>query len=142
RLRAQLEPLDASLQPIPGCDRGLAPSRRVGELILGAGAVGEQALEPRLCTAPREGRSVAPCLDPGARLCRAVQVELRDARPQRVDLPSQLLRALCGRRLQSEWTEPLAHLLLDVARAFDLQSDPGELQLCPMAAALELPQAR
>ena len=105
-----------------------------------SGAIGEQAFEPRLGSASRERGGVASLLDPGPLRGSLGQVELGDARSQRCDLDPKLLRSLRRRRLQRERSQPLAHLLLDVAGALDLGGDPGELQLGAMTAPLELPK--
>ncbi len=121
-----------------GPERGLAPSGRVGQLLLGRLALGEQRREPLLRAAAAErGRGLAllrlgpPCL-------RGREIELRDARLQAGDLDGELLGALGRGRLQREGPQALAHLVLDVARPLDLGRDPGQLQLRAVLAPLEL----
>ena len=140
RLGPELEPLDAALQPVARRNRGLAPTRRVRELLLGPRPIGEQPLEPSLRSALRERCGVSTLLGLRATRARVGEVELRDPRAQAGDLDAELLGALRGRRLQRERPQALAHLLLDVARALDLERDAGELQLGAMTAALELPE--
>src|SRR5262249_61695362 len=61
--------------------------------------------------------------------------------PRRVALAAQLLRTLGRTRLQRERTPPLLHLGLDVPCPLDLDRDAGELQLGPVASALEAADA-
>ena len=55
--------------------------------------------------------------------------------------PRELLRALGRGRLQRQRAQPLAHLVLDVARPLDLRRDARELQLGAVPAPLELAEA-
>ena len=139
-LHPELEPLHATLQPVARRHRGLATASRVRELLLGARAVGEHSFEPPLRASFRERHRVAALL----RLCTTRaglgQIELRDAGAQTRDLPPELLGALRGRGLERERPQALAHLLLDVAGALDLERDARELQLGAMPSALELPE--
>ena len=139
-LRPQLEALDPPLQPIPGRHCSLAAPGRVGELLLGARTIGEQAFESPLRTAPRERGGVAAPLGLGSARLGVVEVELRDPRLDACDLDRELLRSLGRRRLERKRPQALAHLLLDVSRTLDLQRDPRELQLCAVPAPLELPE--
>ena len=50
------------------------------------------------------------------------------------DLAAQLLGPLGRGRLERERAQPLAHLVLEVARPLDLRRDAGELQLGAVAA--------
>ena len=96
--------------------------------------------QPPLCASLRERCSIATLLrlrPPRAGIC---EIELRDPRVQRRDLECELLRALGRGRLQRERTQALSHLLLDVARALDLESDTRQLQLRAVPSALELPE--
>ena len=68
------------------------------------------------------------------------EVESGECRLERGDLSSQLLRPLRGARLERERTQPLLHLRLDVSGPRDVLSDPRELQLGAVTAALELPE--
>ncbi len=78
-------------------------------------------------------RGRAPLLDSG-------QLQLRDPRLDRADLAAQLLGPLGGRRLKRERPQPLLDLGLEVACPLDVDRDPRELQLSPMAPALEASQ--
>ena len=117
--------------------RLLASSRCVRELLLGPAALGEQRLEPLLRPAAARGGGGAPRLEFREPVFEAGEIELRDARPQPRDLDGELLRTLGCRRLQRQRPEPLLDLGLDVARAFDLDRDPRQLQLGAMTAGLE-----
>ena len=68
------------------------------------------------------------------------QVELGDPRAQPRHLDDDLLGPLRRRRLQRQRSQALAHLLLDVARALDLEADARELELGAMLPPLELPE--
>ena len=140
RLRPQLEALAAALEPVPRRHRRLSPTRRVGQLVLGARAVGQQALQPPLSSPLRERSRVTALLRFGAARARLGEVELRDPCAQPCDLGAELLRALGGRRLQRQRAQALAHLVLDVARTLDLNGDASELELGTMPPALELPE--
>ena len=61
---------------------------------------------------------------------------------RRAQLDAELLGALGSRGLERERPEPLAHFLLDVARALDLRRDARELQLRAVPARLELAEPR
>ena len=140
-LHPQLEPLDAALQPIARRHRRLATAGGVRELLLRARTVAEHSFEPPLRASFRERHGVAALLRLGATRARLGQIELCDSRAQTRDLAAELLGALRGRRLERKRPQALAHLLLDVARALDLQRDARELQLGAMPAALELPES-
>ena len=128
-------------QPVQRGRRSLAAAGRLGQRILGAGALGQIASSAssalRFCAAKPARRASADSICAGQR----ADVERRDPGAEAGDLDPELLRTLGGRRLQGQRTEPLRHLRLDVARALDLDCDPRELQLGAMAAALELPEA-
>ncbi len=115
----------------------LTRARRVGQLLLGPLALGDEGRDLRV-----EGRSLGcrrgtpPCRV-GAPIGKHRQVDGGDRRLQPRDLDEELLRALRGGRLQRERTEPLPHLLLEVAGTLDLDGDPGELELGTVPPALE-----
>ena len=140
RLAPHLDALGGAPQPVERRRGRLAPPGRVAELVLGPRPLAQERLEPLLDVAPceRGGRPAALGLLQ-ARVGR-LDVELRDARPQPRDLDGELLGALGGRRLQGKGTQPLAHLLLHVARALDLDRDPRELELRTVLAPLEAPE--
>ncbi len=87
-----------------------------------------------------EPSRVAPPLLLEPPLRRVGEIELRDARAERGDLERELLGALGSGRLERKWAKALAHLLLDITSALDLERDPSELELRAMPASLELPQ--
>ena len=138
RLASQHEPLGGSLQAVEGTERRLAPAGRVGQLVLGLLALLEQSSELflRAAAGDHDGVAAGICVRPA--VGHGEQVELSDPRPQRRDLDRELLGPLGGGRLERERAQPLAHFLLDVLRTLDLDPDPGELQLGPVLAALEL----
>src|SRR5205085_2277054 len=88
-----------------------------------------------------EARRGSTLLDLCQPLVDPRQVELSEARPQPGDLAAELLGPLGRGRLQREGPQPRLHLGLEVAGALDLDPDPRELQLGPMAPALELAEA-
>ena len=141
-LHPELEPLDAALQPVARRDRRLATAGGVRELLLGARTIAEQALEPALRASLRERRRVAALLRLRTTRAGLGEIELRDPRAQPGDLAAELLGPLRGRRLERERPQALAHLVLDVAGALDLERDARELQLGAMPPALELPEPR
>jgi len=138
----QAEPLDATLQAIERSDGSLPAAGGVGELVLCASTIREQAFQPRLRTATDQRGGVAPLLGLGLAGLGVGEVELCDPRPQCGNLAPELLGALGGGGLQRERAETAAHLILDVARALHLERDPGELELSPAPAPLELAEAR
>jgi hypothetical protein len=102
RVAPQLEPLGRAAQPVERRGRAVPAAGRGCELLLDPVALGQQPLEPLAGAAPLErGRSPA-LLDLGQPLVDPGQVELREPRAQRGDLPAQLLGALGGGRLQRE----------------------------------------
>ena len=141
RLAPEPEPLGRAPQPVEHLHRLLALAGRVGELLLGAAALGEHRLEPLLRGAPRERRRGLALARLGEPLVERREVELGDARAQLRDLAAQLLGALGGGRLQRERPQPLAHLVLEIARALDLRRDARELQLGAVAPRLEAAEA-
>ena len=141
-LRANRETLSGTLQAIEGAQRGLARSGRTRELRLRALPVAEDGREPLLGRPPGERGRGAALLGSGPALVERREVDSRDPRPKRHDLPREPLRPLRGGRLQRERPEALAHLLLDVARALHLRRDPRELELGAVASPLELAEAR
>ena len=100
-------------------------------------ALGEHGFEPLLRRVTREPRSRAALARLGETLVERREVELREPRAQPRDLEPELLRPLGGGRLQGERPEALPHLVLEVARALDLNRDARELQLRAMAPRLE-----
>ena len=68
------------------------------------------------------------------------QVECRERRLDPRDLVAEPRGPLGGGRLQRQRSESLAHLLLEIPGALDLDRDAGELQLGAMAAQLEPPE--
>ena len=137
-LLPQRDPLGRALQPVERLDRRLAPARCVGQLVLGRLPLGEQRLQLLVRAAAADPGSRLPLLGRLAASVGGLEIELRDSRAQPGDLVDELLGALGRGRLQRQRAQPLANLGLDVLRAFDLNPDAGELQLCAVAAALEL----
>ena len=90
------------------------------------------ALRRAIATASRRDSASA------RRSATAVEIELRDARPQRCDLDHELLGALGCRRLEGERAKALLHFFLDVPGSLDLDPDARELELRAVLAALEL----
>ena len=133
-LTPERETLGRALQPVEGFHRALASAGGVGELLLGRVPLCEE--RPRAAPARVDGRGRcrrAPRAS-ARRASAAARSSSRDARSQPRDLADELLGALGRSRLQRERAEPLAHLVLDVTRALDLDRDPGELQLGAMPA--------
>ncbi len=62
--------------------------------------------------------------------------------PKLVELVPELLGALRGGRLEREGAQSFPHLVLEISSALRLDLDAGELQLRPVAAPLELAEAR
>ena len=139
RLASQHEPLGGSLQAVEGTERRLAPAGGVGQLVLGLLALLEQGSELLLRTATRDHDCIAAGFCVGPAVGHGEQVELSDPRPQRRDLDRELLGPLGGGRLKRERPQPLAHLLLDVLRALDLDPDPSELSSARCLRRLNLP---
>ncbi len=92
---------------------------------------------------PRRARPAASLRSSASARARRgrLEIELRDAGTQAGDLVPELLGALGRGRLERERAQALAHLLLEVARALDLDRDARELQLGPVAAPLEAAEA-
>ena len=129
------------MKSIQGGQRCLAPSCRVGKLVLRLLTFLEHGGQTVVRGSPCERRGVTTLLREALALGDRLQVELRDTRAQARDLNEELLGALgCG-RLQGERSEALPHLVLDVTRPLDLRRDTRKLQLGTMPALLELPQA-
>ena len=136
------DPLGRSLEPVERLDRRLPAPGRVGELLLGGVPLGEECLQPLLRAAPGEPRSRLTLLREAPARVGGREVELCDPGPQPGDLLRELLGALRCRRLQRERAQPLPDLGFDVAGPLDLDRDPVQLQLRPVAALLELAESR
>jgi hypothetical protein len=141
RLPPEAEPLRRRSQPVEDLHRLLALARRVGELLLGAAALGKNGLELLLGGPARERRRRLAAVGLGEPVVECREIELRDPRAQLRDLAAKLLRALGRGRLQRQRPQPLAHLLLEIACALDLRRDTRELQLRPVPARLEAAEA-
>ena len=100
RLAPDAEPLAAAPQPVQHLHRLLTLARGVGELLLGAAALGEHRVEPLLRGVTREPRSRTPLTRLGETLVERGEVELREPRAQPRDLEPELLRPFGGGRLQ------------------------------------------
>ncbi len=137
-LGAKLEALDAALQAVPRGNCRLPATRCVGELVLGAGSIGEQTFQSSLRAPLGEQRGIPASFRLSSPRTRVGEIDLGDARAQRGDLDPELLGALGRRGLKGKRPQALAHLLLDVPSALDLHGDARELQLGAVAAALEL----
>jgi len=137
RLAAQHDSLAAAPQPVKRSGRLLARARGIGELLLGALALGDQRVDLLVQHPPffGSGRAARFRLDPA--LAETRKVKRRDRCLQPSDLDAELLGALGSSRLQREGAQALLHLVLEIARALDLDPDPRELQLGAMTAALE-----
>ena len=139
-LAAHDQALTGALQAIERTEGGLARAGGVGQLDLGALTLREHRREALLRRRPGEPlpcgvpppRHVAHRATPG-RAGRRGHGERRSRR--RASPP------LGRRRLQCQWAEALAHLLLDVAGPVDLRRDARELQLGPVPTPLELAEA-
>ena len=138
RLAADGQPLARSAEAIEGGERRLASAGRVGQLDLGALALGEDRPEPLLRAPSRERRRRTTLVRLCATGIEGGNVDPRDPRSQAGDLVPELLRALRRRRLERQRPEALAHLVLDVPRALDLRRHARELQLGAVPAAFEL----
>ena len=141
RFPAQGDALAAAAQAVERGRRLLAGSGRVGELFLGAFPLGDERVDLPVERAPLLGRRGTTPFGLGAALCQALEVERRDRRLQAGDLDPELLGALGGGRLERERPQPLLDFFFEIARAIDLDRDPGELQLGPVPAPLEPAEA-
>ena len=131
----------AAAQPVERLHRLLAPAGGVGELLLGAAALGEHGVEPLLGRAPRRApppRRRSPAA--ASRSSSAARSSSAIRARSRAISTAELLRPLGRGRLQRERPQALAHLVLEVARALDLDRDARELQLGAVAARLEAPE--
>ena len=122
-------------------ERLLARARRVGKLLFGTPALGEQRLEPLLHPAPPGGRRTAPRSERHEPLLQPSEVDLRDTSPEARELEPELLRPLGRGRLQRERPEALANLRLDIACTLDLDRDASKLELGPVPTRLEATEA-
>ena len=128
-------------QPVERGGRALAAPGRVRELLLDAVALGQQRLEPLVDALALERRRGPPLLDLAEPLVDLRQVELGHAAPA-----GRRSRRAASRRAPRR--SPVApagaaglHLGLEIACALDLHLHARELQLRPVAAALELAEA-
>ena len=111
----------------------------VGQLVLGALALRHERRDLRVELAAT-GCSDRRVSASARRSASRREIECRDRCLKPRDLRKQLLRPLGGRRLQGKWAQPLLHLVLQIARALDLDAHAGELQLRAMATTLETPE--
>jgi hypothetical protein len=110
---------------------------RLRQLVLGAAPFLENARELLVAALALELRPRPALRDFREAALHALELGGRDARPAALDLSQELLRPLRRGRLQSERTQPFAHLVLEITGAIHLNGDAGELQLRAMAALLE-----
>ena len=141
RLAAQDDALAAAAQAVERRGRLLARAGRIGELLLGPLALGDERGDPLVEHATLGGRLGAACIGLAATLGEPREVEGRDRRLQAGDLEPELLGPLGSGRLERERPQALLHLVLEVAGALDLDADARELQLGAVAAALEAAEA-
>src|SRR5262249_35844873 len=136
----QRDPLAARREPIERCRRPLAGAGGIRQLDLRAFARSDELGDAAVEHAARLGGRDAAFVGAGAALGERGEVERGDRRLETRDLLAELLRALGRGRLQRERAEALAHLVLEVACAIDLDADTRELQLRAVPAALEAPE--
>ncbi len=140
RLAAKGETLALRAEPVERRRRALSRPGGVRQLLLGARARRQQVVEPRVALLPRR-ELVGAAMRQHRRPCREPrEVERRERRLDPRDLLAEAHGPLGGGRLQRQRAETLAHLLLEISGALDLDRDAGELQLGPMPAQLEPPE--
>src|SRR5439155_6583398 len=122
--------------------RSLSTAGGLGQGLLGAGTIGEQRLELRVDAVACGCRLLGSRAEGGEPPLELGGVDGRDTRAQPGNLVRQLLRALRRRRLQCERPQPFCDLLLEISRTLRLHRDARELELRPVAAALEAPETR
>ena len=137
-LLPERDSLGRRLEPVERLDRRLTAPGRVGELLLGGVPLREERLQLLLRAPPRDPRGGLPLLRRLAACVGGGEVELRDPGSQPGNLLRELLGPLRCRGLQRERAQPLPHFCFDIARPLDLNRDPVQLQLGPVAALLEL----
>ena len=137
RFAPKRDPLAARAQPVERGGGLLAYPGGVGQLFLRALALRDQSGDLGIQRAALTGGHFAPRLGCAAPLGELRQVERRDRGLQARDLDAELGCALGRGGLQGKRAEALAHLVLEIAGALDLHTDPRELQLRSMPAALE-----
>jgi hypothetical protein len=115
---------------------------RLGELLLGAMALGEQAAQRVVAALALELGRCFPFADLGQLLLDSLELGRGDAPSVMFEVDAKLLRALGSGSLERERTQAFAHLVFEVARAFRLDLDAGKLQLRSVPAALELAESR
>src|SRR5256885_11249707 len=87
----QLEAFRRAAEPVEPLQRLLARPGRVGQLLLGTSALGQQRLEPLLRLPPTAGSLAPPCRKLREPLLEPREIQLRDARPQPRHLDPELL---------------------------------------------------
>ena len=136
------DPLGGTLKAIERGQRRLPASGRIRELILGLLALSQQGGES-LLGAPAGDRNRIPArLGVCTTLGDGREIELCDPSPETGNLDRELLGAFSGGCLQGQRPKPLSHVVLDVARPFDLGGNAGELEFGPVLAPLELAESR
>ncbi len=113
------------------------PAGGLAELLLGRAPLLEQAVELLVAAAALGLGRGTPFRDLRKPTVEPLEVGGREADAELLDLLAELRRTLGRRRLERERPQALADLRLEIARALDLRSDAGELQLGAVAAALE-----
>src|SRR5262249_36993178 len=136
-LSPQGNPIAARPQPVERRRRLFAHAGRIGQLLLGLLAFGDQACDPLVERAACPSRGLPPRVGFGAPLRETPQIERCDGGPEACDLACELLCASRGGRLEGQRPETFADLVLEIAGALDLHGDPRELQLRAVTAALE-----
>ena len=137
RLATQHDALAVAPQPVERCGRLFAGAGGIGELLFGPLTFGDEGCDPFVERVPLGGGLGTACVCLAPSLGEADKVERCDRCLQPGNLEPELLGALGGGGLERERPQPLAHLVLEVARALDLNGNARQLQLRTVATALE-----
>ncbi len=124
-LPPELDALDRASEPVQRGGGLFVLARRLGELLLGAMALGEQAAQRVVSALALELGRALPLLDLGEPLLDALELGRGNAAAEPAELDAKLLCPLGGRRLQGKRPQSLAHLVFEVARTFRLDLRRG-----------------
>jgi len=141
-LPPELDPLHGAPQPVERGRGLLVAAGGLRQLLLGPAPLVEHTAELVVARLALELGFRAPLGHFSQAALDPLQLRRGDPTTARLDLSHQLFRTLSRRRLQSKGSQALPHFFLEVARAFDLDLDAGELELGPVSPLFEAPQAR
>ena len=121
-LTPQLEPLGRAAEPVEHLHRLLALAGRVGELLLGAAALGEHRLEPLLARRAARAAAAPPFAGSASRSSSVARSSSAMRARSRAISPRSFSARSAAVACSASGRSRFSHLVLEVACALDLRS--------------------